>query len=90
MAYVRVNGCFIGMLLFDTEIDISGAAQIGENEIEVRFVIGNRNRMGPHHLDRDKDAPIDPNCFQLFGKWEGKECEIYHSFFDIKKVYHEK
>lgn len=87
MAFVKVNGKVAGKLLFDTELDISDLVKIGENEIEVRFLLSNRNLMGPHHLTGTKDRGIDPNCFQMFGRWNGKESELYHGYYDLKKFY---
>lgn len=87
MAYVKVNGAEAGKLLFDTGLDISHLAKVGENEIEVRFILSNRNLMGPHHLMGPKERYVAPNCFQLFGNWKGKESEHYHSYYDIKKFY---
>ncbi len=87
MAYVKVNGKEVGKLLFDTEIDISSAAVAGENEIEIRFLLSNRNLMGPHHLTGPKGGSVGPDCFQLFGSWVGKESDRYHAEFDFKKFY---
>ena len=87
MAFVKVNGEEAGKLLFDTELDISNYAKHGKNEIEIRFVLSNRNLMGPHHLEGPKDRYIDPNCFQLFGDWKERESERYHSFYDLRKFY---
>lgn len=89
MAYVKVNGKLAGRLLFGTELDISDVAKVGENEIEVRFLLSNRNRMGPHHLIATKDRAIEPKCFEMFGYWREKESDLYHSYFDIKKFYAE-
>lgn len=87
MAFVKVNDKNAGKLLFDTELDISDVVKAGENEIEVRFLLGNRNRMGPHHLMGTKVRAIEPDCFQLFGKWNENQCRWYHSYFDLKKFF---
>lgn len=86
-ASVKVNGKDAGKLLFDTELDISNFAKVGENDIEIRFSLSNKNLLGPHHLVGDNDRYTDPNCFQLFGDWNGKESPRYHSYYDIKKFY---
>lgn len=86
-ASVKVNGKEAGRLLFDTELDISDFAKIGENDIEVRFLLSKKNLMGPHHLVGPKERYTDPNCFQMFGSWNGKESAQYHSDYDIKKFY---
>lgn len=77
----------VGQAVSLTELNISDLAQAGENEIEIRFVLSNRNLMGPHHLMGPKERYVDPNCFQLFGDWKGRESERYHSYYDIKKFY---
>ena len=86
-ASVKVNGKQAGKLLFDTELDITNFAKVGENDIEIRFLLSNKNLLGPHHLVGEKDRYTDPNCFQLFGAWKGKESARYHSYYDIKKFY---
>ncbi len=87
MAYVKVNGKEAGKILFDTEIDISKVAKKGENEIEVRFLLSNRNLMGPHHLEGPKERSVAPDCFQMFGWWNGNKSDMYHEEFDLKKFY---
>ena len=87
MAFVNVNGKEAGKLLFDTELDVSNVARVGENEIEIRFLLSNRNLMGPHHLIGTKVRGVDPNCFQMFGSWEERESRMYHLYYDIKKFY---
>ena len=86
-AVVKVNGKDVGKLLFEKELDISEAAVVGENEIEVRFLLGNRNLMGPHHLIGDKDDGVNPWCFELNGSWKENKSEKYHEDYDIKKVF---
>ncbi len=90
IASVRLNGILVGTLMFENEIDISKAAKIGENEVEVKFVIGNRNRMGPHHFIGDKNETVDPWKFELFDHWDEERCELYHEEYDIKLFYAER
>lgn len=87
MASVKVNGLPAGKLFFDQELDISPVAKAGENEIEVRFLLGNRNRMGPYHLTTDKDEGVSPFSFELSGHWNEDQCPLYHADYDIKRVY---
>lgn len=86
-ASVKVNGNIAGALLFDKELDISDVAVLGKNEIEVRFLLGNRNLMGPHHLDWNKDDNVCPWSFELNGTWEEDKSERYHEYYDIKKIF---
>lgn len=87
MADVTLNGKPVGHLLFEKEIDISETARIGINEVEIRFVIGNKNRMGPHHFIGDRNGNVDPWMFELFDHWKEDKSELYHDEYDIKKFY---
>ena len=87
MAYVKVNDISVGTLMFDKSVDISSVATTGENDIEIRFVIGNRNRMGPHHYSGDKNGMADPWKFDLFDHWKDEACRLYHDEYDIKIFY---
>lgn len=63
-AKVKVNGSNAGELLFDSCLDISSYAKEGENEIEVEFVIGNRNLFGPFHCSWPEKF-VNPQLFGL-------------------------
>ena len=87
IAAVKVNGIDAGKLFFDRELDLSQVAKVGENELEVRFVLNNRNRMGPHHLKGSKDAGVSPWSFELGGSWDEDQSRCYHEDYDLKKFY---
>lgn len=87
IAIVNINGQEAGKILWEKEIDVSEYAVVGKNEIEVRFILGNRNRMGPHHLIANKDGGINPRSFEFFGEWEEDYCKKYHADYDIKKIF---
>ena len=87
MAFVKVNGHEVGKLFFDTELDISQVAKEGENEIEIRFILSNRNRLGPHHVVARERISISPFSFELGGTWKEDSSEFYHSHYDLKKFY---
>lgn len=84
-AFVKINGKEAGKLFFEKELDISSVAVLGENEVEVRFLLSNRNLMGPHHFGGDKNSNVGPANFMLMGEWEEEQCIWYHNEFDIKK-----
>ena len=62
-ASVYVNGQKAGELLFDRKIDISPYTCCGNNDIKVEFTIGNRNFLGPFHLD-GVEGFIGPGSFE--------------------------
>lgn len=86
-AVVKMNGKTAGKLFFEKELDVSDIACVGENDIEVRFLFGNRNRMGPHHFRGNKQANVSPYDFELLGSWKENQCGMYHETYDIKKFY---
>lgn len=87
MAEVTVNGVNLGRLLFDRELDISGAAVQGQNEISVRFWISNRNLMGPHHKNGSRQESVSPWSFDLSGTWNEDKSAAYHDSYDLKLFY---
>lgn len=87
MAFVKVNGLDAGTLFFDTELDISHVAKEGENDIEIRFVLSNRNRMGPHHIMAIGRDSVSPWSFELSGAWEEDTSKYYYPQFDFVKFY---
>ena len=87
LAAVKVNGADVGKLFFEREVDLTGVAKAGENEVQVRFVLSNRNRMGPHHLECGKNESVSPWSFELNGTWEEDQSAFYHNNYDIKKFY---
>lgn len=62
-AEVRVNQELAGTILFGTRLDISSYVKLGENEIEITFIIGNRNLLGPFHY-KEKEEWIGPHTFE--------------------------
>ena len=62
-AKVTINGQYAGELCFDGTIDISRWTHKGENTIQVTFIIGNRNLLGPLHT-LTPEIFIDPSSFE--------------------------
>ena len=87
MAVVKVNGVTAGKLLFEQEVDISHVAKQGENEIEITFILSNRNRMGPHHIAASNRMMVCPWSFELSGTWKEEMSDYYHTHCDFKKFY---
>ncbi len=86
-AEVFVNGQSAGKLLFDRKLDISSVAKVGENEISVRFIMSNRNLLGPHHYKGDKNEGVSPWTFELAGSWIDGKNPFYHDGYDLKLLY---
>ena len=86
-AEVFVNGVWAGKLLYKKEVDISRIAKVGDNFIQVRFIISNRNLMGPHHYKGNKNYSVSPWMFELYNTWEEDKSLDYHDDYDLKRFY---
>lgn len=62
-AKITVNGSYAGELCYDSAIDISPWARVGDNEISVTLTIGNRNLLGPLH-SLAPEVFVDPPSFE--------------------------
>lgn len=61
-AKVQVNGHDAGEIFFQTTLDISPWAVEGNNELQITFIIGNRNLLGPHH-SKENEEFVCPDSF---------------------------
>ena len=87
MATVTVNHKKAGKLFFGKELDISNVAVVGENLVEIQFIISNRNRLGPHHTTRDEDEGVGPWNFGVSSDWEEDQNKLYRPTYDLKRFY---
>ena len=71
---VKVNGVYVGRVMFGNKIDVSKALKKGENEIELVLTVGNRNLLGPFHTPEQEGDYVGPHTFERLGTWneEGK------------------
>lgn len=79
-ARIRVNGKEAGELLFDRSIDISPYTTKGENLIEVEFLIGNRNFLGPFHYE-GKERTVSPGVFATCNLPDSEEGYPRYKFY---------
>lgn len=85
--YVNVNGEYAGKLVYERGLDISEFAVVGNNEIEVEFVISNRNLLGPHHLAGSGCLfSVSPYCFELTNSWVDGKSDIYADRYALLKL----
>lgn len=89
LAEVTVNGHFAGKLVYGKQLDISKVAVTGKNNIEVCFLMSNRNLMGPHHCKGSKES-ISNWSFELHNSWVEDVNPYYHDDYDIKLFYNER
>ena len=80
---VKVNGKYVGKMLFDNELDLSDYLNKGENEIEITLTVGDRNLLGPFHTEEQEPLGVGPNTFERFGTWKNgksKHVKDYYAF----------
>ncbi len=84
VAYIKVNGLSAGKLLFNTTLDISKFAKVGENEIEVTLVISNRNLLGPHHYNGVLSRTVSaPDIYEVNNSWKENKSDMYLERFEL-------
>lgn len=87
LIYVKVNGIDLGELMFENKVDISSAAVSGENELEIDFIISNRNLFGPHHSSHPlMRLFIGPDSFTLEGTWNDNASPIYRPSYELLQL----
>ena len=85
--YVTVNGEYAGKLIYDRVLDISNFAVVGENIVEVEFIISNRNLLGPHHLIGSGCLKtVSPYSFELTNSWVDGKSEKYVDRYALLKL----
>ena len=67
---VKVNGIYVGRVMFGNKIDLSKVLKKGENEIELVLTVGNRNLLGPFHTVEQEGDYIGPHTFERIGSWD--------------------
>ena len=87
LAEAFVNGVPAGKLMYDKELDISHVARPGNNQVEVRYVVHNRNLYGPHHYIKGHEGIASPWIFLLYGTWQGNESPEAHHSYDLTRFY---
>lgn len=72
LAYdLKVNGVAVNKSYFSDVVDISGAAKIGTNVIEITLCSSNRNLLGPHHYKPEEEPlGVGPGTYELNGTWQ--------------------
>lgn len=79
-AKVWINGQLAGELLFEQKIDISPYAVCGSNQIKVEFTIGNRNFMGPFHL-QEAEGFTYMDSFEQCSLPKGEKGQYKYQFY---------
>ena len=81
---VRVNGKYVGRMMFSKRLDISHYLKAGKNEIELTVTLGNRNLLGPFHTHGEHEF-IGPDTFERFGTWQNGKSKHYNPKYTFVK-----
>ena len=86
-AKVQINGKLAGTLLFDRVIEIRDFIKPEENNIQIDFIISNRNLLGPHHLeDQSSRQGVNPRSWELTNEWLKDEKTGYRKSYELLKL----
>ena len=83
---MKVNGKYVGKMMFDNELDLSGYLIKGENEIEITLTVGNRNLLGPFHTTEEEPFGVGPDTFERFGTWKNGKSELVKDYYAFVKT----
>lgn len=84
---VKVNGAYVGRMMFNKRLDLSKALKVGENEIEITLTVGNRNLLGPFHTQEQENFGVGPHTFERLGTWkDGKSSILRESYSFVKTI----
>ncbi len=83
-----INDVFVKRMLFDYKVDLSNYLKVGNNKIEIRLSISNRNLLGPFHDPLEEPMSVGPYSFERFGTWDekGKSCLCLDRYSFIKTI----
>ena len=82
---VKVNGVYVGKLMFGSRMDLSKVLKKGENEVEIVLTVGNRNLLGPFHAIDEEPLGVGPYTFERMGSWkDGKSPLLRDSYAFVK------
>ena len=84
---VKVNGRYVGKMLFSDQLDLTGYLNKGENEIELTLTVGNRNLLGPFHSLEEEPLGVGPYTFERFGTWKNGKSEYVAPYYAFVKSF---
>lgn len=86
-ATVHMNGKTAGTLLFNQTLEIKDFLKPGENEVQIDFVISNRNLLGPHHcVEKTSRISVAPYLWELTNEWQKDGKTGYRSSYELLKL----
>ena len=84
---VKVNGMYVGKMMFSKRLDLSKYLVKGENELEITLTVGNRNLYGAFHTPGQEDFSVGPYTFERMGTWtNGKSSILRESYSFVKTI----
>ena len=74
---VWVNGRAVECPLFEQAYEIGAYLQEGENRLEVKLCLSNRNLLGPHHASDPEHTYLNPTTFSFERQWSNGQCAAF-------------
>ena len=69
-----------------SKYDITELLRNGENTLEIKLYSGNRNLLGPHHLNTgDLDTEVGPYAFDFTDTWKGNDSPVFAKRYCFSK-----
>ena len=73
--------------MFSRRLDLSEYLQVGENEITLVLTVGNRNVLGPFHVQDQEPGSVGPYSFERTGTWtNGKSSILRESYAFVRTI----
>ena len=83
---VFVNGEYAGRMMLSSRLDLSKHLKAGENEIEIKVSLSNRNLLGPFHCIEGEPGFVGPDTFERLGTWQNGKSKRYNEKYAFKKI----
>ena len=83
---LKVNGRYVGRMMFGKRIDVSAFLKKGENEFEITLTVGNRNLLGAFHTLEQENMAIGPNTFERNGTWTNGKSNVFRENYAFIKT----
>ena len=78
---VWINGSFVGVSMFERQLNISKHIREGENELVLVLYSSTRNLIGPFHHEEGESLSVFPTKFTFENCWHNGNCkEFLHRY----------
>ena len=83
---VKVNGEYVGRMMFSCRLDLSNHLKVGKNQLEITVTVSNRNLLGPFHDNEGEPRFVGPDTFERLGSWNDGKSHRYNDRYALKAI----